>query len=138
METIEIGIQVFNCSKCGLLKPVQTSGGTGYGVDRKTDAKTCYACIGEEDQKELENAVIGDKFTHYLTNSNNEGYQVTNWPGSWKTGKLHCRKGRHNIAGCRYDVWFKVGKNYFHGVTFGNMTQICHIKCVKNPKRRKN
>ncbi|NJO63177.1 MAG: hypothetical protein HC836_34650 [Richelia sp. RM2_1_2] len=130
METETSQTETFHCIVCQQDKPVNKAGGTGYG--RNKDGKTCYACIGILDKQALENAKIGDKFTHYLAKKKGEDYYtVCNWPGTWSTGKLYVRKGYHNIARYRYDVWFTVGKNRFHGVTFGDMTQICHIRCIK-------
>ena len=53
----------FTCSKCQEEKPIHTSGGTGYGENRETGAKTCYACCGKEFRAELVAAKPGDKFS---------------------------------------------------------------------------
>jgi hypothetical protein len=40
--------------------------------------------------------------------------------------------GRHNIAGVRYDVWFRGPDGHvWWGVQYGDMTQICHCKRTK-------
>ena len=30
----------------------------------------------------------------------------------------------------RYDFWFKFGSREFHGVQYGNNTQIAYIRCL--------
>jgi hypothetical protein len=56
---------------------------------------------------------------------------LSNWPGTFKIQLHYIRIGRHNMAGKRYDVWFDYAGNDFHGVTYGDFTQICHIKRIK-------
>ena len=114
----------FLCCQCGLYKELQKDGGTGYGIDPQ-GFKICYACIGANDERYLANAKPGEKFTFYLS-----GNEVTNWPGTFRR-RAHVRKGRHNIAGARYDAYFSVAGKQFHGVTYGNNTQICHVKALK-------
>ncbi len=36
------------------------------------------------------------------------------------------------LLGVRYDFWFEFGNNAFHGVTYGDNTQVAHIRCLKN------
>lgn len=89
----------------------------------------CYACAGQEDREALLALPIGGKYMAYLIKLEGKWY-VANWPS---TMKYPCvvRKGKHNIAGTRYDVWFSVGGQNYWGVTYGEFTQICHIKRVK-------
>ena len=57
--------------------------------------------------------------------------KVTNWP-STLVFTCNVKKGKHNIAGSRYDVWFTGpdGKQW-HGVQYGEWTQVCHCKQTK-------
>lgn len=120
---------------------------TGYGTDR--EGKTyCYACCAERDKADM---IETGRATLYLTMPDNHptkpgnmwGYHyaepipgdctVSNWPGSLKL-KTHCaRVGGHNMTGKRYDVWFTGpdGANW-HGVQYGDNTQICHCRRLKN------
>lgn len=117
------------CSKCG--KECRPDGfATGYAVLPVTGDKICYSCCGELDKQRLLNATPGDKFYMYLTGDSQHGYYVSNWPGSFKL-RVYPRKGRHNIAGARYDFWFYFGNNAFHGVQYGTATQIAYIRCLK-------
>lgn len=76
------------------------------------------------------NAKPGDKFYMYLTGDIQSGHYVSNWPGSFKI-RVYPRKGRHNFAGVRYDFWFNVGNHEFHGVQYGDNTQVAYIRCLK-------
>lgn len=56
------------------------------------------------------------------------GYYVSNWPGTLRFDCL-IRKGRHNIAGTRHDVWFDGPDGYvWHGTQYGEWTEICHCR----------
>ena len=102
--------------------------GTGYAA-LESGEKICYDCAAAIDRERLLNAKPGDKFYMYLVNAHGDNY-VTNCLGTLKI-RVYPKKGRHNIACYRYDVWFAVGKNSFHGVNYGENTQICHVKCLK-------
>lgn len=118
------------CIKCGkecILEGIWA----GYGVMPETGEKVCYACCGELDKQRLLNAKPGDKFYMYLTGNMQYGYYVFNWPGSFKI-KVFPRKGSHNFARARYDFWFYFGNKAFHGVQYGDNTQVAHIRCLKN------
>lgn len=59
--------------------------------------------------------------------------EVTNWYGTFKI-PIYCRPkiGRHNFAGVRYDIWFGFAGSDWHGVVYGNNTQLCHIRRIKD------
>ena len=116
---------------CGICKTSQTYhstvGGTGYAINHLTGQKVCYDCCAEQDRKFMRDH---KKITLYLTR---EGFysKITNWPGTLKLDCTGCRTGRHNIAGTRYDVWFVFEGYYWHGVQYGENTQLCHCKQTK-------
>lgn len=58
--------------------------------------------------------------------------KLTNWPGTLCYKATSIRKGHHNIAGSRVDVWF-VGpdKHVWHGAQYGDNTQLCHCRRTK-------
>lgn len=107
---------------CGHEPSPHLSFTTGYGVDR-SGRKHCYECCAKRDVADM---VSTGRATLYLSNG-----EVSNWPGSLKF-RAHVRKGRHNIARTRYDAWFTGpdGKQW-HGVQYGDNTQICHCKRLK-------
>jgi transcription elongation factor Elf1 len=128
--------ETFTCTRCKQEKPVQHSGGTGYGKDANGNI-VCYACCAELDKEQM---TKGEPITLYLTcqdflpwkqQSHHISGKVTNWPG---TLEIPCNgwTGCHNIAGIRYDVWFTFAGHKWHGVQYGNNTQLCHCKTVKN------
>lgn len=99
---------------------------TGYGQDN--DGKTfCYECCAAKDRASM---IEDGRATLYLT-KDGDRYKVSNWPGSLRFDVDYVRKGRHNIAGCRYDVWFTGpdGRNW-HGVQYGEQTQILHCRAI--------
>ena len=116
-----------NCSQCGNeFKPNGVS--TGYGVERQTGKKICYACIGVNDLNALKTSKIGDKFTHYLSKG-----KVINWPSTMEIVPywFRFRVGNHNFAGKRTDVWFKVDGLNFWGVNYGRNSEVLHITRIK-------
>ena len=118
--------------ECGHPESEHSSFTRGYGTDEH-GKRHCYACCAERDRASM---IETGKATLYLTveSESRDGFggKVTNWPGSlvFRTGRVH--KGRHNIAGTRYDAWFKGpdGKEW-HAVQYGDNTQIAHCKRVK-------
>lgn len=121
--------ETFHCAACGQDKPVHKDGGTGYGYNDKEET-ICYACCGERDKADMQ---ANGKATLYLTMEQGKPAMVSNWPGTLKIEPHHIRVGRHNIAGKRYDAWFTgPDGNPWHGVTYGDNTQICHCKRIKS------
>lgn len=123
---------MFRCGDCGKIKPVGTSGGTGYGwadPDNPDDKPICYECCGKRDVTDM---IETGRATLYLTHQTRDTASLTNWPGTVRY-RAGVKTGRHNIAGRRYDVWFEGpdGKPW-HGVTYGDNTQICRCKRVKS------
>lgn len=121
------------CSVCR--RPMYSEGGTtGYGRDDLGN-RTCFVCCGEYDAAYMR--TTGKNMLYLVT----EGVQsiarnhpprhftarVTNWPG---TLDIPCqvKVGRHNIAGRRYDAWFKFEGQEWHGVQYGDNTQIIRCK----------
>ena len=117
----------FVCSECHKEIELQKSGGTGYGSDPVTGLKVCYACCGLRDAQEMRST---GKACLYLTSTNGAS-KLTNWPGTLTIHPYRMTIGRHNIAGKRFDVWFSFEGQKWHGVQYGENTQICHCKRVK-------
>ena len=107
---------------CGHEPSVHLEHTTGYGTD--LEGKTfCYDCAALQEKAFM---VKEGKTILYLT-----GSEITDWPGHLRF-KAHVQKGNHNIAGVRYDAWFTdhTGARW-HGVQYGNNTQIIHCKRLK-------
>lgn len=112
----------FTCSKCHGHKIHESDISTGYATD-KDGNKVCFECCGKEDLKTLKELQPKEKTLLYW-----DGKEVTNWPGSLRIKPNSTRKGRHNIAGSREDVWFYIDNQCYHGIQYGNNSQILHIK----------
>ncbi len=123
----------FTCTDCKQHKTHTDEHTTGYATFGGSNAKVCFACCGLRDAAYM--AKHG-KNTMYLTlkqlpGDNFKSWQVTNWPGTLAITVSMRRKGRHNIAGCRYDVWFRFQGRDWHGVQYGDNTQLCRVKRLK-------
>jgi hypothetical protein len=117
----------FLCAKCGLKKPVQNQGGTGYATNDANE-RVCYACCADVDREYLRSH---DRISLYLSKDKTGHYEITNWPGTLRFSPYRVREGRHNIAGSRYDAWFSFEGAGWHGVQYGENTQIIHCRKAK-------
>lgn len=117
-----------NCTLCNAVF-VPTEGTTGYGVTPENE-KICFACCGKRD---AENMQATGKATLYY-----DGTKVSNWPGTLTFVPYGVRKGRHNIARERIDLYFwdKFGRAW-HGVQYGSNTQLIHCKRLQRPKKHR-
>ena len=130
---------VFTCYRCKVEKTHTSEISTGYGRD-DNDNKICFECCAEQDKSYMREH---GKITLYLNYEIEIGYQgsrrylnkrVSNWPGTLKLPVSHMTRGRHNIAHTRYDVWFMFEGKEWHGVQYGDNTQVVHCKRVKRAK----
>lgn len=132
--------QMERCFICGK-QPKHDGIGTGYGYDAHGH-KLCYRCIGILDKRRLERMSLGQRTDLYITKKTKgdiSNYYVSNWPGTFKHHAIHLSDGRHNIAGIQRHYWFCIrsnesndGKTHaFHGVCFGDNTEILHCRKVK-------
>lgn len=128
---------------CGHKPSPHKSFTTGYGYDR--EGKThCYDCCAAN---ERQNMLDTGRATLYLVKESevteseaaklgtlhHARWAVTDWPGKLRFPVYHApRKGAHNMARTRYDVWFTGpdGKRW-HGVQYGEWTQLCHCRRLK-------
>lgn len=120
-------METFICAKCGLEKEVQKNGGTGYATN-SSDEKICYSCCAIEDTAYMIN---NDRIVLYLSKSSRGFWQITNCPGTLIISNPQVKIGKHNIAGYRYGVWFTYAGKNWHGVQYGENTEILHCRKVK-------
>jgi hypothetical protein len=131
--------------ECGHPESPHSSITRGWGKDDKGN-RYCYACCAERDKEQM---LRNGKITLYLVMDERAERQcrrlekggwyqagegqvkVTNWPGSLVFPIRRVTRGYHNMAGCRYDVWFKFEGFVWHGVQYGDNTQICHCERTK-------
>jgi len=109
------------CSRCG-----KSADNVGYYADMPY----CYQCCALIDSQWMRD---NDKTTLYLHQDSDSGaWFVTNWPGTLRY-TVTPRRGNHNIAGIRNDVWFKdLHDNWWWGVRYGHDTDIVHCKKLKH------
>ena len=112
-----------NILDCGHPESPHSDITRGYGID-KHGHKHCYQCCADNDLAEM---IKTGRATLYLTDK-----EITNWPGSLRFAVEYRKTGHHNIARKRYDAWFSVNGEHWHGVQYGDMTQIIHCRRIKH------
>lgn len=127
--------------ECGHPESPHFSFTRGYGKDANGN-RHCYDCCAESDRQSMIDTgrgvlylTIRDEISPAGGNYGDKIGTLTNWPGSltFQTGRI--RKGYHNIAGVRYDTWFRGPDGHkWHAVQYGDNTQIAHCKRVKGGK----
>lgn len=116
------------CSRCG--DTFTASGcGTGYGIT-PSGARICYRCCADDDRAQMQQT---GRIVLYLSEETRPDVYarayLTNWPGSLRFKATRIRRGNHNIAGSRTDVWFIGPDGYlWWGVQYGNNTQLTHCR----------
>ena len=113
---------------CGHYPGAHEACTTGYGRDAE-GLTYCYDCCA---QRELTSMLTTGKATLYLTLKDGK-HTMTDWPGHLSFPVMEFRKGKHNMARVRYDVYFRVPSNgsTWHGVKYGDMTQLVHCRQLK-------
>jgi len=125
----------FVCSSCNENKTHSIESlTTGYGIHPDTGEKTCFACIGIQDEIKLLDMKPGERTYLYLSGETGSR-KVSNWPGSFSRPVTHSSVSRHNWGLKRYDVWFTVQGERFHGYQIGDNTQICHVRKLMPTKK---
>ena len=116
------------CDRCG--EECHSDGfSAGYAIS--SDWKRyCFKCCGEIAMEKLKKMKQREKIILYLIQTRENRWEITNWTGTFRI-PVFISKGRHNFAGVRYDCKFEFNGHRFHGVCYGNDTQVCHIKCLK-------
>lgn len=121
----------FRCDDCGQDKThPEGSCTTGYATDRE-GKKICFDCCAIRDKASMIENGTSDQLPLYLSKDDKGTWYLGNWPSTLRFRCGNPRKGRHNMARTRYDVWFNGpdGKDW-HGVQYGENTQIVHCKRI--------
>lgn len=135
--------RTFVCAYCSAEKPIKSEGGTGYAT-LSDGSRICYTCSAKREREDL---VKSGRGVLYFTPSRatitgrpirrDGGWgecELTNWTGVLRFSGGY-RVGRHNMAGRRYDAWFNGPDGFeWHGVTYGDNTQICHVRRLKGKR----
>ncbi len=120
-------INKFTCSICKKKKEYKSDSTTGYDVNDKNQ-KVCYECCAIGDKVKM---ILTGKIVLYLTVKFNGESKITNWPGSLIFNQPQISIGRHNWGLTRYDIWFVFNGFQWHGVRYGDNTQLCYCKQTK-------
>jgi len=144
MKTLQQHTTEFTCSRCGEHKTHTSPISTGYGVNDKGE-KICFACCGDLDREQMQEtgkAVLylsheqkGKAFMQCTWIYPQKGY-VSNWPGTLSIPVRAIKIGSHNVAGRRFDFWFTFEGEEWHGVQYGNNTQIAHCRRLKAKQQK--
>ncbi len=142
------GPATFRCAQCGETRELNTGGngcGTGYAREgRGPDARfICYPCATENERRDL---IEQGRGVLYLVATDEPAkcqgvgakvWTLQNWTGGLKIRTYGApRVGSHNLAGRRYDVWFRFEGAEWHGVQYGDHTQICRVRRLKPVARK--
>lgn len=119
----------FVCDRCHKQITHTSDVTTGYSVSKKGE-KHCFACCALDDIEQMRR---DGKTVLYLYNLS---HTLTNWPGTLEFHVYRIRKGKHNIARTRYDVWFTFEKQPWYGVQYGEDTQIVHCRRIDTREQR--
>ena len=115
------------CATCGA-ECIPEGCTTGYGQDRK-GRKHCFACCADRERASM---VETGRAVLYLSVS---GREVRDWAGQLRFSAM-IKRGAHNIARTRRDAWFTGPDGYvWHGVQYGEWSEIVHCKRTKTPAR---
>ena len=117
------------CKTCGYAITSSNEVGTGYAINESGDM-VCYSCCAKEEKRWM---IENGKIDLYLIRRDNleSMYEVSNWPGTLRFPVRCVKTGKHNIAKVRKDVWFNFDGYVWHGVQYGNDSEICHCKKTK-------
>jgi hypothetical protein len=127
----------FTCDICGQQKTNTDSITPGYGVD-KAGKKVCFACCAEIDKQQMRDTGRAVLYFTIVNNRSSNYGKVTNWPGTLVFDHCVFERGRHNFARTRYDVWFSFDGYWWHGVNYGEFTQLCYCKRTKERAAKKS
>lgn len=120
--------------ECGHVPSSQGGAQPGFGVGYGTDNdgnRNCYECCGTRDREQM---IRDGKTILYLSYNEHANspvattWKITNWPRSLIFPVKSISFGRHNIARTRTDVWFMADGREWHGVQYGEDTQLLHCK----------
>lgn len=117
---------LFTCAKCGAEIIACGCGcgcGTGYAI-LPDIGKICYECSAEIEKQFMRDN--GHSILYMCEKGT--GYEITDWPGRLKIPVSFWKQSKHNMARIRVDVWFMFEGQVWHGVQYGEFTQLCHVR----------
>lgn len=128
----------FYCKDCsprfGALKRIEYSEhATGYSTLFDSEERVCYECCATRDKAYMKEH--GEIALYLSDDGAMSSARVGNWAGSLSFKVINYRRSKHNIAGVRYDVWFRDDDGaIWWGVNYGHNSQI--TRCRRTKRRR--
>lgn len=137
----DITTTVFDCADCGrnVSHGIGPNGGAAGYAKRGNGDKVCFDCCGRSDAQLLRETKPGERVAMplylqcepYSRNGSRRSLGfVTNWPNTLRL-RCHTRTGSHNWGIARYDCWFAFDGSEFHGVQYGDNTEVVHVRRLK-------
>lgn len=103
----------------------------GYGRD-DTGARYCFACCAERDRRDM---IETGRAVLYLIGNAENGWAVTNWPGTLRFLPFRVRLHRHGggFGSQRTDAWFTGPDGAsWHAINRGDHSQIARCRRIKS------
>jgi len=111
----------------------QQNGGTGYATLYESRERVCYACCAERDKKHMKEK--GEIALYLSDDGAMSSARVGNWAGTLNYKVVRYSRSKHNIAGVRYDVWFRDDDGaLWWGVNYGHNSQLTRCRRLKRQR----
>lgn len=118
------------CDDCG--KSITPMGvAAGFALMPRGDHVTylCYKCTANHEKETMRST---GKIDLYLVGDGKaQPFKVSDFSGHLTFKPTRVSVGKHNVASKRWDVWFRFENETWHGVCYGNSTQVLHCKRIK-------
>ncbi len=115
------------CSQCGNVIAPKPDVAIGYAI-RNAGNLVCYDCCAREAEEFMQKH---GQIALYLVLTHGAKREVMNWPGSLRFPVRHYKEGKHNMARIRRDVWFDFKGYQWHGVQYGEFSELCYCRKTK-------
>lgn len=114
--------------------------GVGCSCPPKSETYICYKCASDDEKERMRKTGVTTLYFMYNSPCNNiqhtnagtnmtpSDYIVSDWSGRFLIRPMNVQRGKHNIARTRWDVWFEFEGRVWHGVQYGENTQLLHCK----------
>jgi hypothetical protein len=128
----------FWCVECspkfGTLKRIEYAPhSVGYATEFDSDKKVCYECCAVRDKAYMKEH--GEIALYLSDDGAMSSARVGNWAGSMNYKVIRYSRSKHNIAGVRYDVWFRDDDGaLWWGVNYGHNSQLTRCRRIKRQR----
>ncbi len=104
---------------------------SGVATDFDGDGREITMCLPCSSQRVWNTMDYRGRATLYLTlDSNRQPQEVVDWPGLLRFRVQYFKRGEHNFARTRWDVWFQdANGNRWWGVNYGD-SGLVHVRRI--------